>query len=223
MEDWRKSSNSGANGGSCVETSTGAGVILVRDTTEGDGFTLSLPAEAWAKFTATIKLARRSRWMGAAMWNGVRSAGRMSLEAPLPGMSGSPVPSEDLPPSGLLQVRLVGGPVSTEGRIRPQTSVDRFLPSPQRVDVSMIRREAGRHLRTLGNGAVAGDQDIDVPGGLTPPVECRLVGAHLTGAARVEERDQDVGEHVAGEQPDPAGASTAHGFPASRRLRRNCS
>jgi hypothetical protein len=44
---------------------------------------------------------------------------------------------------------------------------------------------------------VAGDQDIDVPGNLTQPVECRLVGAHLIGAARVEERDQDVGEHVA--------------------------
>ena len=37
-------------------------------------------------------------------------------------------------------------------------------------------------------------------GSLTQPVECRLVGAHLIGAARVEERDQDVGEHVAGEQ-----------------------
>jgi hypothetical protein len=47
---------------------------------------------------------------------------------------------------------------------------------------------------------VAGDQDIDVAGSLTQPVECRLVGAHLIGAARVEERDQDVGEHVAGEK-----------------------
>ena len=33
------------------------------------------------------------------------------------------------------------------------------------------------HLGTLGNGAVAGDHDIDVPGGLAQPVECRLVGA----------------------------------------------
>ena len=64
----------------------------------------------------------------------------------------------------------------------------------------MIGGEAGRHLGTLGNSAVAGDQDIDVPGGLPQPVECRLIGAHLIGAARVEERDQDVGEHVAGEQ-----------------------
>ncbi|MFZ2045377.1 MAG: hypothetical protein WAV12_15405, partial [Trebonia sp.] len=84
--------------------------------------------------------------------------------------------------------------------VRPQPRVDRFLSSPQRVDVGMIGGEAGRHLGTLGNGAVAGDQDIDVPGGLTQPVECRLVGAHLTGAARVEERDQDVREHVTGEQ-----------------------
>ena len=43
----------------------------------------------------------------------------------------------------------------------------------------MIGGEAGRHLGTFGNGAVAGDQDIDVPGGLTQPVECTLVGDHL--------------------------------------------
>jgi hypothetical protein len=30
-------------------------VILVRDTTDRDGFTLSVPAETWAKFTAAIK------------------------------------------------------------------------------------------------------------------------------------------------------------------------
>jgi hypothetical protein len=58
-----------------------------------------------------------------------------------------------------------------------QTRVDRFLSSPQRVDVGMIGGEAGRDLGTLGNGSVAGDQDIDVPGSLTQPVECRLVGA----------------------------------------------
>ena len=81
-----------------------------------------------------------------------------------------------------------------------QTRVDRFLSSPQRVDVGMIGGQPGRHLGTLGDGAVAGDDDIDLPGSLLQPVECRLVGAHLIGAARVEERDQDVGEHVAGEQ-----------------------
>ncbi|WP_344151386.1 hypothetical protein [Nocardioides koreensis] len=81
-----------------------------------------------------------------------------------------------------------------------QTRVGRVISSPQRVDVGMIGGEAGRHLGTRGHGAVAGDQDIDVLDGLTQPVEGRLVGAHLIGAARVEERDQDVGEHVAGEQ-----------------------
>jgi hypothetical protein len=45
--------------------------------------------------------------------------------------------------------------------------VDRVLSSPQRVDVGTIGGEAGRHLGTLGNGAVAGDHDIDVAGGLT--------------------------------------------------------
>ena len=109
----------------------------------------------------------------------------------------TPEPSEGRLSSGLLQVRLVdaGEPVRSL-----QTRVDRFLSSPQRVDVGTIGGEAGRHLGTLGDGAVAGDHDIDVPGGLTQPVECRLVGAHLIVLARVEERDQDVGEHVAGEQ-----------------------
>jgi hypothetical protein len=37
-------------------------------------------------------------------------------------------------------------------------------------------------------------------GGLSQPVEWRLVGAHLIGAAMVKKRDQDIGEHVAGEQ-----------------------
>ena len=58
----------------------------------------------------------------------------------------------------------------------------------------MIGGEPGRYVGTLGNGAVAGDEDIEVAGGLTQPVECRLIGAHLIGAARVEERDQHVGE-----------------------------
>ena len=81
-----------------------------------------------------------------------------------------------------------------------KTRVDRFLSSPQSVDVGMIGGKAGRHLGTLGNGPVAGDQDIDSPGSLTQPVERRLIGAYLIGVARVKERDQDVGEHVAGEQ-----------------------
>jgi hypothetical protein len=53
--NWRKSSYSGANGGSCVETASGAGVILVRDTTDREGCTLSVPADAWARFTDSLR------------------------------------------------------------------------------------------------------------------------------------------------------------------------
>jgi uncharacterized protein DUF397 len=52
---WRKSSYSGTSGGNCVETASGAGLILVRDTTDRDGLTLSLPASAWAKFTDSLR------------------------------------------------------------------------------------------------------------------------------------------------------------------------
>jgi hypothetical protein len=37
-----------------VETASGAGVILVRDTTDRDGLTLSIPADAWARFTDSL-------------------------------------------------------------------------------------------------------------------------------------------------------------------------
>jgi hypothetical protein len=52
--DWRKSSFSGQNG-SCVETASNSGVILVRDTIDRQGFTLSVPAEAWQTFTSGLK------------------------------------------------------------------------------------------------------------------------------------------------------------------------
>jgi hypothetical protein len=53
---WRKSSYSG-NGGSanCVETANAPGMVLVRDTTNRDGGTLSLTTEAWQAFTATLR------------------------------------------------------------------------------------------------------------------------------------------------------------------------
>jgi len=54
MDEWRKSSYSDGNGGQCVEVA-GDGVILVRDTTNRDGVTLSVPADAWKSFTGTIK------------------------------------------------------------------------------------------------------------------------------------------------------------------------
>jgi hypothetical protein len=53
--DWRKSSYSGANGGSCVETASGDGVVLVRDTTNRDGGTLAVSAQAWAAFVGTLR------------------------------------------------------------------------------------------------------------------------------------------------------------------------
>ena len=51
--NWRKSSYSGDNGGECIEVAT-AGTVLVRDTTDRDGTTLSVPADAWQEFTATL-------------------------------------------------------------------------------------------------------------------------------------------------------------------------
>jgi hypothetical protein len=53
MGDWRKSSYSDANGGACVEVASDD-VIMVRDTTDRDGFTLSVPPSAWARFLATL-------------------------------------------------------------------------------------------------------------------------------------------------------------------------
>jgi Domain of unknown function (DUF397) len=55
MEGWRKSTYSGGNGGDCVETASGDGVVIVRDTTDRDGGTLAVPADAWRAFAAGIK------------------------------------------------------------------------------------------------------------------------------------------------------------------------
>ena len=52
---WRKSSYSGNGGGNCVEAGNGAGSILVRDTTDRDGGTLGFSAEAWERFTASLR------------------------------------------------------------------------------------------------------------------------------------------------------------------------
>lgn len=55
MDSWRKSSYSGSNGGACVELAGDKGVVLVRDTTNRDGGTLSFTADAWAAFTTSLK------------------------------------------------------------------------------------------------------------------------------------------------------------------------
>ena len=55
MDSWRKSSYSGGNGGSCVETTSDGGIVLVRDTTDRKGFTLNVPADAWTRFTDSLR------------------------------------------------------------------------------------------------------------------------------------------------------------------------
>ena len=53
--NWRKSSYSNPTGGDCVEVAGDAMAVLVRDTTNRGGFTLSVSASAWSKFTGAIK------------------------------------------------------------------------------------------------------------------------------------------------------------------------
>ena len=53
---WRKASYSGGNGGACVEAGVAArGRVLVRDTTNREGAVLDIPAEAWDRFTASLR------------------------------------------------------------------------------------------------------------------------------------------------------------------------
>ncbi len=56
--DWRKSTYSGANGGDCVETASVVGAVLVRDTTDREGFTLSVPAPTWLSFINRVRASR---------------------------------------------------------------------------------------------------------------------------------------------------------------------
>jgi Domain of unknown function (DUF397) len=52
---WRKSTFSG-NGNDCVEAGVAeSGWVLVRDTTNREGGTLSFPATAWRTFAAGLK------------------------------------------------------------------------------------------------------------------------------------------------------------------------
>jgi hypothetical protein len=54
MGEWRKSTYSGANGGSCVEVAS-ADDVLVRDTTDREGVTLEFSAVAWQQFTRRLR------------------------------------------------------------------------------------------------------------------------------------------------------------------------
>ena len=55
MDGWRKSTYSDANGGQCLETTSNHGLIMVRDTTNRDGGTLTVDAQAWQQFTNALK------------------------------------------------------------------------------------------------------------------------------------------------------------------------
>lgn len=54
---WRKASHSSGEGGNCVEVASDrpARTVLVRDTTDRDGFTLRVPAAEWRRFTASVQ------------------------------------------------------------------------------------------------------------------------------------------------------------------------
>jgi hypothetical protein len=52
--EWRKSTYSSTDGGQCVEVGKDV-VILIRDTTDRDGGTLSFSAETWQTFMTGLK------------------------------------------------------------------------------------------------------------------------------------------------------------------------
>jgi hypothetical protein len=53
--EWRKSSYSSNGGADCVEVGQASRTVAVRDTTDRNGGTLSLTAEAWQTFLDTIR------------------------------------------------------------------------------------------------------------------------------------------------------------------------
>jgi hypothetical protein len=53
--NWRTASYSGANGGECVEVASTDEAVMVRDTKNRAGATLSVPAKAWQAFIAAMK------------------------------------------------------------------------------------------------------------------------------------------------------------------------
>ena len=55
MVGWRKSTYSDGNGGDCVETASDGGTILVRDTADPDGATLTVTANAWRDLLTRLR------------------------------------------------------------------------------------------------------------------------------------------------------------------------
>jgi Domain of unknown function (DUF397) len=52
--NWRKSSYSGGNGGSCIEVASD-GAVMVRDTTDRTGPMLQFTSDAWRRFAEQVK------------------------------------------------------------------------------------------------------------------------------------------------------------------------
>lgn len=55
MTPWRTSSYSSSGGSTCVEAASGSGRVLVRDTTDRDGGTLSFTADVWQEFVSIVR------------------------------------------------------------------------------------------------------------------------------------------------------------------------
>jgi hypothetical protein len=53
--EWRKSSYSDGTGGNCLETASGNGLVMVRDTANREGGTLAFTAQAWQAFRDSLK------------------------------------------------------------------------------------------------------------------------------------------------------------------------
>lgn len=54
--DWRKSSYSDGNGGSCVEAASANGVVLVRDTKQhGCGPVVRVTPDDWRRLTESLR------------------------------------------------------------------------------------------------------------------------------------------------------------------------
>ena len=56
MGNWRKSTHSDANGGDCIEVAS-TDVIMIRDTTNRGDVVMTVRAEAWQSFIASLKQA----------------------------------------------------------------------------------------------------------------------------------------------------------------------
>ncbi len=53
---WKKSTRSGTSGGNCVEVADNLpGIVLVRDTKDRDGHTLTFSPSAWRGFLSVAK------------------------------------------------------------------------------------------------------------------------------------------------------------------------